>query len=95
MLLISYWTPASNLALSQTEEVFCDFLGVRLFGECFLNSFEYLIAPNVGRARHPSYPEIAKRAQGGALAPPLPATGGALTVAGPSITLPVSMSIRW
>jgi hypothetical protein len=63
MLLISYWTPASNLALSQTEEVFCDFLGVRLFGECLLNSFEYLIAPNVGRARHPSYPEIAKRAQ--------------------------------
>jgi hypothetical protein len=63
MLLISHWTPAATLALRQSEEVFCDFLGVRLFGEGFLHSFEYLIAPNVGRARHPSYPGIAKRAE--------------------------------
>ena len=63
MLLISQWTPALRRALSQSEEVFCDFLGVRLFGESFLHSFEYLIAPNVGRSRDPYYPGIAKRAQ--------------------------------
>jgi hypothetical protein len=63
MLLIRSWTPAATLALRQSEEVFCDFTGVRLFGESFLNSFEYLIAPNIGSNRQPHYPPLLKRAE--------------------------------
>jgi hypothetical protein len=60
---IGYWTPAAEFALRQSEECFCDFLGVRLFGESFLHSFEYLIAPNIGHPRHVFYPPLPRRAQ--------------------------------
>jgi hypothetical protein len=63
MLLISYWTPAFKLASRQSEECFCDFLGIRLFGDSFLHSFEYLIAPNLGQTRAPFYPPLVKRAK--------------------------------
>jgi hypothetical protein len=63
IILLPTWVPAVKIATRQCEECFCDFLGIRLFGKSFLHSFEYLIAPNMGQARHTSYPPIAKRAK--------------------------------
>jgi hypothetical protein len=63
IILLPTWVPAVKIATRQCEECFCDFLGIRLFGESFLHSFEYLVAPNMGQARHTSYPPLAKRAK--------------------------------
>src|SRR5690606_23296168 len=48
------------LGIRQSEELFCDTIGLRLFGESYLYSFLYLIAPNIGdRPNH--YPTLAGR----------------------------------
>jgi hypothetical protein len=49
-----------RLSSRQTEELFCDLLGLRLFGEGFIYSFIYLIAPNLGD-RSPDYPSLTAR----------------------------------
>lgn len=47
----------------QCEEIFCDFVGIRVFGESYIYSFEYLLAPNLGDFRSPLYPSMQKRAE--------------------------------
>ena len=47
-------------AIRQGEETFCDLLGLRLFGEAYLNAFAYLLAPGSG-ARLPWYPSLTDR----------------------------------
>jgi hypothetical protein len=60
LFLRNVWTQSYRLAWRQIEELFCDIIGLRLFGESFLYSFIYLIAPNIGdRAAH--YPTLAAR----------------------------------
>jgi hypothetical protein len=60
LFLRNIWTQSYRLTSRQTEELFCDLLGLRLFGEGFIYSFIYLIAPNLGdRAMH--YPSLAAR----------------------------------
>jgi hypothetical protein len=60
LFLRNIWTQSYRLASRQIEELFCDIIGLRLFGESFLYSFIYLIAPNIGdRAAH--YPTLTSR----------------------------------
>lgn len=61
--LIVTWAPARDWALRQAEEVFCDFMGVRIFGESFLYAYEYLVAPELGVRRTPLYPSSFDRAK--------------------------------
>jgi hypothetical protein len=46
----------------QAEETFCDFIGVRLFGESYLHAFAYLLCPRSQSQRPPGYPNITRRA---------------------------------
>lgn len=55
------WRPAYTWALLQIEEMFSDFLGLRLFGESFLYAFAYLLSPGVSGQRSVGYPEIKRR----------------------------------
>lgn len=52
---------ASTWLERQTEEIFCDCVGVRLFGAGFLHSFHYLISPSLGLGRSSDYPSISQR----------------------------------
>lgn len=45
-------------ALSQAEEIFCDFFGLRLFAESYLYAFEYLLSPGFPGERSVSYPSM-------------------------------------
>jgi hypothetical protein len=57
------WGQSYALAQRQLEEVFCDFVGVYVFGKSFLHSFRYLLAPSLGRYRSLNYPPLQARAQ--------------------------------
>lgn len=48
--------PAYSYAARQAEETFCDFVGVRLFGEGYFHAFSYLLAPGLVASRTGSYP---------------------------------------
>ncbi len=56
------WEPALESALKQAEESFCDFIGIRIFGESYLNAFAYLVAPGSGQ-RNSIYPADRNRAR--------------------------------
>lgn len=62
IVLRAAWDPARVWALRQAEEVFCDYMGVRIFGESFLYAYEYLVAPELGFHRTPFYPSSYDRA---------------------------------
>ncbi len=55
------WMLAYKWALLQTEEVFCDFFGLRVFSESYLNAFSYLISPGLCGERPLQYPTIKRR----------------------------------
>ncbi len=55
------WAPALSLTLMQGEETFCDFLGLRIFGTSYLESFAYLLAPNDLGERSLEYPDMLPR----------------------------------
>jgi hypothetical protein len=55
------WLPAARSALRQCEEVFCDLVGLRLFGEAYLHAFAYLIAPGTAGERPSIYPSVPQR----------------------------------
>lgn len=52
--------PANDWALRQAEESFCDFLGLRIFGESYLYAFGYIATPSA-MARSVLYPSITDR----------------------------------
>jgi hypothetical protein len=56
------WQIAYTYAKRQVEEIFCDVVGVWLFGTSYLHSFRYLVAPSVGHHRSPYYPQLKARA---------------------------------
>jgi hypothetical protein len=56
------WKPAWDWALRQCEEHFCDFFGLRIFGEAYLYAFAYLIAPHRRGPRPLIYPNLRIRA---------------------------------
>jgi len=57
------WIPAWNWAMRQSEEVFCDFLGLRLFAESYLHASAYLMAPWREGRRSFQYPNGTERSQ--------------------------------
>lgn len=57
------WTISFTYSVRQCEEVFADFIGLRLFGESYLHSFEYLLAPFTGEPRSRDYPDMRMRAE--------------------------------
>lgn len=52
---IRTWAPAWQLAQRQCEEIYCDLVGLRLFGEAYLKAFAWLIAPGLD-AQRSAYP---------------------------------------
>lgn len=57
------WLGAYDWADKQSEESFCDFIGLKLFGYSYLKSFAYLLAPKLSGMASPRYPNIAVRVQ--------------------------------
>ena len=55
------WAPAVDWALLQSEEMFCDFFGLRLFAESYLHAFAYLVSPGRSGTRSLRYPNTQKR----------------------------------
>lgn len=55
------WRPAHEWALSQAEEVFCDLVGLRIFGAAFVHAFAYLLAPGESIRQTPKYPTLPSR----------------------------------
>lgn len=60
LFLIQIWNQSYRLALRQCEELFCDLLGLKIFGEGFAYSFMYLLSPSFGE-RASNYPSLAAR----------------------------------
>jgi hypothetical protein len=52
---------SSTWAIQQAEETFCDFVGLKIFGESYLYAFAYLFAPGRQGDRLPHYPNIQAR----------------------------------
>ena len=61
MFAVQTWLPALRWALRQCEEIFCDSVGLWLFGEAYLQAFAYLLAPGLAAHRVPYYPSITAR----------------------------------
>ncbi len=55
------WSPAFAWAQRQSEEYFCDFVGLRLFGESFLYAFAHLLFPVLEGRRALHYPNMIRR----------------------------------
>lgn len=53
-------SPSVTWTVRQAEETFCDFVGLRIFGEAFLYAFAYLLSPGEG-FRQVEYPSIPTR----------------------------------
>ena len=63
LIIRPMWKPAWDWALRQCEEHFCDFVGLRIFGEAFLYAFAYLLAPHRRGSRPLIYPNLRTRAE--------------------------------
>lgn len=59
--LRSLWVTPFQWSMRQCEEVFCDLLGIRIFGQSYLHAFEYLVSPNFGPSRVDWYPPLDRR----------------------------------
>jgi hypothetical protein len=57
------WDLARHFGLAQTEEIFCDVVALRLFGEAYLHAFAYVVSPHTGHMRALTYPNTRTRAQ--------------------------------
>jgi hypothetical protein len=54
---------AVDNALLQLQEFFCDFVGLYIFGQAYLDSFDYLLSPSQSKERDPQYPAVKERAR--------------------------------
>lgn len=54
------WSTPQFLAMRQLEEVLCDLVGVRLFGQAYFHAFAYLLSPGPA-SRSPEYPPLMHR----------------------------------
>jgi hypothetical protein len=57
------WSASYKYAARQLEEVFCDCVGVWLFGEGYLHAFRYLLAPDSAARPSDYYPPNRRRAE--------------------------------
>ena len=55
------FSTAYTWAFLQTEEIFCDFFGIRLFAESYLHAFGYLLSPGLPGERSVRYPNMISR----------------------------------
>jgi hypothetical protein len=55
------WLPAADWAARQAEETFCDMIGLRIFGESYLQAFAYLLSPRLVGVRSVIYPNFRRR----------------------------------
>jgi hypothetical protein len=55
------WLPAADWAARQAEETFCDLIGLRIFGESYLQAFAYLLSPRLAGLRSVIYPNFRRR----------------------------------
>lgn len=62
------WQPSAFWAMRQAEESFCDYFGLRVFGESYLHACVYLLAPYRKGSRSPVYPNKIDRARALAIA---------------------------
>lgn len=53
---------AVDLSVRHSEEFFCDFFALALFGSSYLRAFAYVLAPGMGRERKADYPSQNARA---------------------------------
>lgn len=60
LVALETWARALEWCLRQAEESFCDFLGLRIFGESYLRAFGYILSPGYGN-RSERYPEMRSR----------------------------------
>ena len=58
------WKPAWTWAMRQAEEMFCDFLALRIFGEAYLYALAHILAPWREGKRSFHYPKKVARANG-------------------------------
>jgi hypothetical protein len=63
LFALQTWIPAARWAVEQCEEVFCDLVGLRIFGAAYLHAFGYLVAPGITSERVPRYPTVPQRAR--------------------------------
>ena len=54
---------AIDWSIRQIEEIYCDFAGLYLFGQSYLDCFEYMLDPPPMEQRDPEYPPIRIRAE--------------------------------
>jgi hypothetical protein len=59
---VAAWRLSWQTAKRQCEEIFCDLVGLRLFGESYVKAFAWLIAPGLD-GRRSSYPLARSRAE--------------------------------
>ena len=57
------WMQIVDLCMAQLEELFCDALGVAIFGSSYLHAFSYILTPHRALARNPQYPSLLERAE--------------------------------
>jgi hypothetical protein len=55
------YADACKLVRRQLEEIFCDFVGLYLFGESYLHAFAYFLSPDFPEPRSPKYPTVRSR----------------------------------
>jgi hypothetical protein len=63
LFLVHVQSDIVGLSLSQIEEIFCDAIGIQLFGASFAYAFHYLLAPSLGGTRPLEYPPLTSRAE--------------------------------
>ena len=54
---------AVDWSIRQLEEIYCDFAGLYMFGQSYLDCFEYMLDPPPMEQRDPEYPSIRARAR--------------------------------
>jgi hypothetical protein len=54
---------AIDNGLLQLQEFFCDFVGLYIFGQAYLDSFDDLLSPSQSKERDPQYPSVKERAR--------------------------------
>lgn len=55
------WLASADWAARQAEETFCDMVGLRIFGESYLQAFAYLLSPRLVGMRSVIYPNFRRR----------------------------------
>ena len=55
------FSTALDWLVDQTEETFCDFVGLRIFGYSYLKAFAYMVAPRLAMGRVEQYPKLTTR----------------------------------